>query len=67
MDIIDEVLKVIPSGDLMKSYISSMKLSLDDAKAQFEQGKNEGAAYAVGQARFALDQMNDIFEKVYTK
>lgn len=63
---LDEILKVVPSGALMKGLIGSIKINLEDAVSQFENGKNEGAAAAVGKAKYALDQLEDIFDKVYT-
>lgn len=64
---LDKILEVVPAGDLMKSLLDAAHLNLGDAESQLEAGKNEGAAVAVGKAKLMIDQLQDVFEKVYTK
>lgn len=56
-DPFDELLRVYPGEELVQSLLVDINGALHEAIAQFESGKNEGAAVQVGKAH---DKMTDL-------
>ena len=53
--------------ELIRSYLASLRSSLDDAKTQAENGSELGMAVAVGSAYSELDKLDAAFNAILAK